>query len=251
MFQDFGLSLYEDRAVEALLRERMTARELLKRTPIPPGKLYSVLKTLEKRGIITSSSTRPKSFAIENPAKTISKLIEEKQQRDEETIAKARQAISALPRERSIDYFFRVGVTPEDNKEMQLKMFTDAKREVCQVLNSRHKPSMNRRSKDLWEEAIKEAVGRGVHFRALYHESTRIPSSILSLPKNRFEIRRTDKEMERLDIVDGKRVMLKIISDDPLLFGGVISVENERLAKNLQAIFEDLWKRSAIEKGRS
>jgi hypothetical protein len=38
--------------------------------------------------------------------------------------------------------------------------------------------------------------------------------------------------------------MIKIVSDDPLLFGGIVFVENEKLAKNLKAMFEDMWKKA-------
>ena len=47
----------------------MNVKEILKNSGIPPGKIYSVLKSLSKRGIITQSNSRPKNFYVENPAK--------------------------------------------------------------------------------------------------------------------------------------------------------------------------------------
>lgn len=231
----------------AIIRERLTVKEIIRKTGIPPGKVYSVLKSLSERGIISESGTRPKKFYVDNPVKMMVELIEQKQTKNDEAISKARLMISALPRNRNDsnqNYFFKIGVVPSENMEIQLKMFNDAKEEVCQILNSKHKPDMNRQHKDVWEESIKKAIGRGVKFRAIYHKNTLIPPNIIKLPKDRFEIRRTSNDLYRLDIVDDKKIMIKIVYDDPLLFGGIIFVENEKLAKNLKAIFEDVWKNS-------
>lgn len=243
-FKELGFSYYEDKALEAIIRESLTVKEIIKKTNIPPGKVYSILKSLSIRGIISESSSRPKHFFIDNPAKLISSLIEQKQNKDEDIISKMRFLANSIPKKISEDYFFKVGTTLQDNREMQSKLFIDAKKEVLQVLNSKHKPNMNRRSKDEWESAIKDAIGRGVKFRAIYHRETSIPKSLLSMPENKFEIRKTSNEICRFDVVDGKKVMIKLVYDDPLLFGGIIMVENEKLARNLKALFEDMWKKS-------
>jgi len=243
MFQEFGLNYYENKALEVIIRERLNVKGIIKNSGIPPGKIYSVLKSLSKRGIITQSNSRPKNFYVENPAKIISTLIEQKQAKDEEIVSRARTLVSTLPADNQ-EYFFKVGASTSENREIQLKVFNDAKKEVCQILNSKHKPNMNRQNKDEWENAIKYAIRRGVKFRALYHKDTQIPQNLSRLPKDKFEIRRTSNDMYRIDIVDNKKVMIKIVYDDPLMFGGIIFVENEKLAKNLKAIFEDLWKNS-------
>ncbi|MGV8171975.1 MAG: TrmB family transcriptional regulator [Candidatus Woesearchaeota archaeon] len=244
MFEELGLNSYESKAFEAIIRDRLTVKEIINQTRIPPGKIYSVLKSLSKRGIILESKDRPKKFYVDNPAKIVSSLIEHKQNSDEELISKVRMLVSTLPKDNNKEYFFRIGTTSEDNKDIQLKVFMDAKKEVCQMLNSKHKPGMNRKNKDVWEDAIKDAIARGVKFRAIYHKDTQIPSAIEKLPKDKFSIRRTTQEIYRIDIVDNKKVMIKIVHDDPMMFGGIIFVENEKLAKNLKAIFEDVWKNS-------
>jgi sugar-specific transcriptional regulator TrmB len=244
VFSELGFTYYEDKALDAIIRESLTVRALIKKTKIPPGKIYSVLKSLSKRGIIKESSSRPKTLYIENPAKLMASLIEQKQNKDDDVISKARFLVSSIPKKEEKDYFFKIGTTREDNKEIQLKVFSDAKREVLQILNSSHKPSMNRQQKELWESEIKNASERGVKFRALYHRDTKIPENILKLPKNKFEIRRITQDMYRIDIIDEKKVMIKIVYEDSLLFGGIIFVENEKLAKNLKALFEDMWKKA-------
>ena len=58
---------------------------------------------------------------------------------------------------------------------------------------------------------------------------------------DKFQIRRHDTDFVRCDIIDNKKVMIKIIQKDPLQFGGILFVENERLAENLKRIFEEMW----------
>jgi hypothetical protein len=61
------------------------------------------------------------------------------------------------------------------------------------------------------------------------------------LPKDRFQIRRLDTNFVRSDIIDKKKVCIKLMHQDAMSFGGVIFLENEKFAKNLQAIFETFW----------
>jgi sugar-specific transcriptional regulator TrmB len=249
LFSEFGFNYYEDKALEAVIRESLTVKEIIKKANIPPGKVYSILKSLSKRGIISESTSRPKQYYVENPTKLISSLIEQKQNKDEDIISKARFLVSSIPKKENYnqDYFIKIGTTREDNREIQLKVFRDAKKEVLQILNSKHKPNMNRTQKDEWESEIKKSIERGVKFKALYHTSTIIPENILRLSKNKvnkFEIRKTENDIYRMDIIDSKKVMIKIVSDDPLMFGGIIFIENEKLAKNLKVLFEDLWKKA-------
>jgi sugar-specific transcriptional regulator TrmB len=184
IFQKLGLSYYEDKAFEAIIRQEITVKQLIKKTNIPAGKIYSVLKSLSSRGLISHTDTRPKKFFTNNPAKAVAGLIDDKLEENEEIISKARFLVNSISRKEE-DYFFKIGTTREENREMQLKIFREAKTEVLQILNSKHKPSMNRAQKDDWEKEIENAVHRGVKFRALYHHSTKIPENILLLEKKR------------------------------------------------------------------
>jgi hypothetical protein len=136
-------------------------------------------------------------------------------------------------------------MTVDDNKEIQLRTFREAKREVCQIINIHHKPDSNRSSKSLWEREIGAATRRGVRFRAIYPVSTTIPHLLRDLPKDTFVVRRADTDFIRCDIIDQKKVLLKLVHKDPLAFGGIIFIEDERFAKNLQRVFDQFWEQSA------
>ena len=103
---------------------------------------------------------------------------------------------------------------------------------------------MNRRSKTLWEKEIVHTVERGVAFRAIYPKNIILPALLEKLHKEQprnFQVKKLNTDFPRCDIIDGKNILLKLVHEDPLHLGGVIFIEDEKLARNLQAIFEHFW----------
>jgi len=45
----------------------------------------------------------------------------------------------------------------------------------------------------------------------------------------------------RCDIIDEKKILVKLVHHDALAFGGIIFIEDERFAKNLQRVFDQFW----------
>lgn len=241
-FEYFGLTHYESRALEQLLRGRATPAQVSKAARIPPGKVYSILKELQRKGFVAETPDRPKQLYVQDPAAVINGLIEGKQREDEQRFAELRRlATEAAFRNAAQSPFFELGATAEDNRRIQSRTFTEAKREVCQILNIHHHPEWNRTAKIAWERQIEKAVARGVRFRCIYPAGAAIPKLLQRLPADRFEVRRLDTDFVRCDIIDGRKVMVKLVHRDPTAFGGIIFLEDERFARNLQRVFEQLW----------
>ncbi len=249
--QEIGLSYYESKAVQLLLSSKFSMKELSKKAAIPYGKIFSICNSLQKRGIIQLSEERPKKAFIEQPSEIFSRLITEKQNKNEESLAKLRKMITEVEVSKTKhSNFFDIGTTAEDNQRIQLRTFQEANEEVCQILNVHHKPKMNRRSKTLWEKEIAKAVERGVAFRAIYPKNIILPNLLARLHKEQprtFQVKRLDTDFPRCDIIDGKNILLKLVHEDPLHFGGVFFIEDEKLARNLQAIFEHFWEEARDE----
>jgi sugar-specific transcriptional regulator TrmB len=242
LFQQIGLPYYEAKAIDILLRERLTPKQLSEKAGIPPGKVYSVIKSLLERGLVLEEEGRPKRLFVADPSAVVGRLIDQRQQQDEALFAQLRALSTQVSLLRSQPAaFFDIGTTIEDNERIQLRSFTEAKREVCQIMNVHHHPTSNRSSKSLWEKEIGNATGRGVRFRAIYPRNATLPSMLAALPKERFRVRRSDTDFPRIDIIDGKKVLIKLVQDDPLAFGGVLFIEHEALARNLLGIFERFW----------
>ena len=61
------------------------------------------------------------------------------------------------------------------------------------------------------------------------------------LPYTKFLTQFKDIDYYRIDIVDDERIMIKMIYEDPLIFGGIIYLQDPKLARNAKKIFEDIW----------
>ncbi len=243
-----GLSNYESKAVFLLMKEKLNLRELSKKANIPFGKVYSVVKSLKEKGFILETNSRPKLVYVENASEIIGRLIKEKQEKDKAVLEKLREVSTIIDKERGKETkFFQIGTTVQENKEIQLRTFKEAENEVLQILNTHHKPQSNRESKTLWEKEIEKAVKKGILFKAIYPKNAILPLILQRLNKkhpNKFQIKKLDTDFIRCDIVDGKKVLLKLVQEDPLQFGGILFIENERLAENLTKIFNEMWEQA-------
>jgi sugar-specific transcriptional regulator TrmB len=243
--KQLGLGNYESKALEILLKEKLSLRNLSKKAQIPFGKVYSVVKSLKEKGFVQETNSRPKLIYVENASEVISKLIKEKQEKDRSFLERLREASIEIDRNKGKESkFFEIGTTIEENKRIQLRSFKEAENEVLQIINIHHKPQSNRESKTLWEKEIVKAVGRGVVFKAIYPEKIKLPIILEKLNKkhpDKFQVKRFNTDFTRCDIIDGKKVLLKLVQEDPLQFGGVLFLENEKLAENLIKIFSEMW----------
>lgn len=243
--QELGLSYYESKALEMLLKEALTPKELSRKAKIPLGKVYSIILSLQKKNLVKESETRPKKIYVENASAIIDKLICKKQEEHEQILSSIRRLAAEIDVSRAQPTkFFEIGTTIEDNKTIQSRTFNEAQKEVCQILNMHHKPKSNRTSKTVWEKQIIDAIKRGVVFKTIYPTDCEIPPVLSELNKtmpHKFQIKRLNTAFARCDIIDHKKVLLKLVHQDPINFGGVLFIENEKLAQNLQKIFEQFW----------
>jgi len=243
--QQLGLTIYESRILEVLSKKKSDLRQLSKEANVPFGKIYSVVKNLRQKGLISETNTRPKLIFTENFSNNIDWLIKQKTQKEKNIFENLRQvAMNVDIQKGSSSKFLEIGTTTEENRRIQMRTFTEAEREVLQIINIHHKPKSNRESKTAWENEIVNAVNRGVGFKAIYPKEIILPKILLDLNKkfpDKFVVRRRDTDFVRCDIIDEKKVLIKLVNDDPLLFGGVLFIENERLAGNLRRYFLGLW----------
>jgi len=248
VLKEIGIGKYESKAIEVLLKEKVSLKELSKKAGIPFGKVYSVIKRLKEKGFVSETNTRPKLIYIENASEIMHKLIKEKQEKDKKLNEKLREIATEVDKERKKETrFFQIGTTVEDNKKIQLRSFLEAEDEVLQILNIHHKPESNRESKTLWEREIEKAIKRGVVFKSIYPKETILPKILQEINKKnleKFQVKRFNTDFMRCDIIDRKKVLLKLVQQDPLQFGGILFIENEKLAENLVKIFNELWEQA-------
>jgi len=241
-----GLGHYESKALEILFKERLNLSELSKKAEIPFGKVYSIVKNLKEKSLIQESNSRPKFVYVENASEIMAKLIHEKQEKDKTLNEKLIEISTEIDKERQRKTrFFEIGISKEERKNIQLRTFRETDDEVLQIFNIYHNPDINRQGKLEYEKEIKKAIERGIKFKAIYPNNVDLPRILKRLNKEgKFLVRRLDTDFVRCDIIDRKKVLLKLTQKDIMNSGGTIFVENEKLAENLTKIFNELWERA-------
>ena len=244
--EKLGLSHYESKALEILLKEKLELRELSKKSGVPFGKIYSVIKGLKEKNLVKENNTRPKLIYVDNASEIISRLIKEKQDKERALNEKLREFATEIDKERTRETkFFEIGISREERKKIQLRSFREAEEDVLQIFNIYHNPNINRQSKLEYEKEIENAVKRGVIFRAIYPKNIELPRILKKLNKEqKFKVKRFDTDFVRCDIIDRRKVLLKLAQKDVINSGGSIFVENEKLAENLIRIFNEMWEQA-------
>jgi sugar-specific transcriptional regulator TrmB len=243
--EQLGMSNYESKIISVLAVEKCEIKDLSRKAKVPFGKIYSVIKSLKEKGVVKESESHPKLVYIENTSELIGRLIDEKKKLETVSFERLRDFVMSIEKSESKQSkFFEIGTTVEENRRIQLRSFVEAEKEVLQVLSIHHKPKSNRESKTLWEKEIEKAVKKGVSFKCIYPKHAVLPDILAKLNKNKanqFQVKRFDTDFVRCDIIDKKKVLIKLVHQDPLQFGGVLFIENERLAENLSKIFHEFW----------
>jgi len=245
--KQLGLEHYEAKTLQVLLKEKLNLRELSKKAGVPFGKIYSVVKSLKEKEFVKETNSRPKLVYVDNASEVISKLIKEKQGKEKELNEALREIATEIDKEKNrYTKFFEIGVTNEERRNIQLRSFKEAEDEVLQILNIYHNSNVNRQSKLTYEKEIENAVKRGVVFKAIYPKKIELPKILNRLNKNtdKFQVKRLDTDFIRCDIIDKKKVLIKLVQKDVVNSGGVLFIENERLAENLTKIFNEMWEQA-------
>ncbi|PIN81305.1 hypothetical protein COV11_02250 [Candidatus Woesearchaeota archaeon CG10_big_fil_rev_8_21_14_0_10_30_7] len=240
-----GLTTYQSRALEVIFKNNLSLKELSKIANIPPGKVYSIAKQLIDKGLIKCTRTRPKKLYVENASEIISKLTNNQETKLGKVISTLQDFGTLIDtKENRSTPFFDLGTTIEDNRRIQMRTFVESENEVLQIINIHHKPKYNRQSKTLWETAIINATQKGVIFKSIYPKKVILPKILNDLSKkhpDKFQVRRLDTNFTRCDIIDGKNVLIKLVHEDALAYGGILFIKNKKFAENLKEIFYKFW----------
>ncbi len=97
LLKEMGLTDYQARTLFALFRLRKaTAKEIAEVADVPVSKVYNVLEELANKGYVVVMSTRPKTYAVFDPATTLRRMLKqmrEKIERIEDRVEKITQIL--------------------------------------------------------------------------------------------------------------------------------------------------------------
>ena len=80
LLNEFGLNNYEKSAYRVLFNaQRASASEIADKSKVPQAKIYEVLKSLERKGLISQELSKTKTYVLNSPENTFSSILEQKE----------------------------------------------------------------------------------------------------------------------------------------------------------------------------
>ena len=261
--RSFGLTNSEINVYMAMLPlGTAEAKEIYKLSKVPFGKIYNVLYSLERKGLVNIQFTRPKVFQAVEPAMALKNLLDQKDRELSELSAKANEVeleLGRLYREpENQSPFWTVMMDREPSAHLLSRVFNETEKEALIYFNK--PPSINidmeKNEQMLDQEQLAASFmtlfQRGINVRLLIEQFDEdMPLARQDFFKrfidnDRFEIRRTKELTSPFIIIDGKKIIFGIwdpLSEDNVFIASIY-LWNVQLARKLKDRFESLWEDS-------
>lgn len=269
-FQSIGMTNSEIKAYAALLSQGpCDARTICNASSVPFGKIYDVLYSLERRGLVKVQRSRPKMFMAVEPRLGVRSLLETKEKELQSLHDQAAVVEDELGRSyrarRDNSIFWSVAVGPDNCKPLLLGAFKEARKEVLiykdvatlqrivgRVLDSTSGQNATvPQITQALEVEIRFVIGKmeeNVGFRVLVggtknlvHLKKLVRGSLHALPRS-CEIRATNHVAGSFTLIDGEKILLDLrnpieANEDMAL----IYIWQRNLGKAFKEAFERMW----------
>ncbi|MCW4025454.1 MAG: hypothetical protein NWF01_10545 [Candidatus Bathyarchaeota archaeon] len=255
-----GLSNYEANAYSALLYNGVTTAEKISTsTKIPNGRIYDVLDSLVKKGLINVQKSRPKLFVAVEPQIALKRLLEAKKtDLDREyshmlllaSVAENQLKNKLAPASKP-SMFWTVVVGKKEVMQLLERTIDEAKEEVL-FYGANLQAQLPELASLVEALAQKYVKGSAVSFKFLFGLSDISVISQILGEKSFSELIRSNEVTAQIrfiedsplcyDVIDGERVLIKIANPlNPSEYFAAISVWDKNLAVELKKKFEVLW----------
>jgi len=259
-----GLKPYEAKVYLDLLRNGVsTAREIIRRTKIPYGRVYEVLNSLSKMEYIIENQGRPKTYTATPPPTFVRKLLERERNRIKKLSEQAtliEQELLRFAYGYNAEYVFSVITGSQDIVEFSTRQIlqTRSKLVVCLDFDRLLQIEREMKSSTSWMSFLRTfelALRRGVDVYLLigtYNKKTFsvlekllysiLSPSILEFKEKNLNIRVGKKLITPFNIYDGERVLVKLRdpSKENTYTCGIL-ITDSKLADLLMEKFEIAW----------
>ncbi|NHI91646.1 MAG: TrmB family transcriptional regulator [Candidatus Lokiarchaeota archaeon] len=251
----FGLSSYEARAYISLLTGVKIAKEIVKESNIPTGRVYDILGSLEDKGLIERQDSRPKKYSAKPPKVALKNLITKKEEDFQSLKEKApilEKKLSQLKRPNaSEELFWSIALFSEDNAIARLvEKIKEAETELLMCAD------MSCYSTDSTLEflepdrIVNSLLDRGVDIKILIggfnsKNLSKINTSAMKdfIPLiSKMNIRITEINVYNFDIIDEEKIILKIANPiNPSENLAMLYFWQKKLGSELRDKFFELW----------
>lgn len=256
---EMGLTTYESRIWQALLEKgEADARDLIRATGVPFGRVYDVLSDLAEKGIVEVQDTRPKRFRPRPVAGAVERLVaarrsamREENERLEEAAEELRRRFASLGRAlRREDVFVTVAVGEADIERL-IHERTEAAEEELLIALGRIEASAG--FPGWMEDALHrmgEAAARGVSVKVLVPDE--VPRVVPDLRFLKADARRRLQARvvpggppTDFKVIDRRYVVLELVDPyEPAQRVAMVQLLSKKLADHMARMFDRYWNAS-------
>jgi sugar-specific transcriptional regulator TrmB len=262
LLDDAGFSLYERRALAALLALGVAdAAALCVKGDIPTSKIYLAMEKLERLGLCEVQPSRPKLFSALAPELVVERLVDLARERAE-TFAKAaenlRETLAELaggPSSRQPVVDLALG--QESHVKRHLTRLADARSSVLSYMEAGDIAAINAQAGRGFDvlKRLSRARERRVDHRAVFGFSDRTAPTLLDFLRRHASsieglsgIRYSGELGHPFHVIDREMVILSL--DNPFVPEGRFAsllVRDSALAASLSDGFDVLWQRALAD----
>lgn len=242
-------------------RGQANARELANYSGVPMGRVYGVLNSLIKKGLIEVHENRPKVYRPRAIVQIVdkflftmkSKLDAEYQQLMEIGEIIKRQYAAGSKEEKDTP-FLKIAIGEDRISELMCELYTSVKNEILVMVEE---PETTLEYASLLERDISYLINasrRGVFVRLICSQQTYANplicgflSTVIRELNNKLEIKVHAKPFDFFEIIDRRYVVIQALkaTDTPSVLIKVLSAE---LADYLLKLFEKRWREASYLK---
>lgn len=264
LLANIGLNKYERSVYLTVLKERdLEASKLSQLSRVPIGKIYEILKDLNKYGLVEIQSSRPRKYRIVDPKIAFELMYKRREEEALNELKLLRESFDELERQlsngdspKNVETIFWPDKFHDNELEETLNSFFEKiEHELCVVTPLKYKPGASEQYDDsisIFSKAYLNLAQRGVHVKILDSYSQLLSSlrklvnsiedeSVKSNFQKFVEIRFLETEHDFV-IFDSKTVFIDI--EDQVNTGtslGMTQIQDESYTKRFKDKFDELW----------
>ncbi len=264
LLANIGLNKYESSVYWTLLKKGdMEASKLSQLSNVPIGRIYEILRDLNKYGLVEIKPSRPRKYRTVDPKIAFELMYKRREEEAFNELKLLREAFAEIERQLSNDdspkdvetIFWPDKFHDNELKETVNSFFEDIEHEICVVTPLKYKPGVSEQYDDsmpVFSRAYLNLAQRGIHVKILDSHSQLVPAikelvnsiedeSLKSNVQKFMEIRILETESDFV-IFDSKTIFLDI--EDQINTGtslGMTQIHDESYTKRFKAKFDDLW----------
>ena len=259
ILKEMGLSTYESRVWEALLRRgQADAQMLTKEAGVPFGRIYDVLNDLVRKRIVEVQNTRPKLYRPKKTKEIFDRLIDSKKKEMDAKLHQLEEAAESLKKKfEHVDktlpkdeVFVSVALGYEEIKELMRDAEYSADNEILIAMAPIDVPQKLRHVVEENARLLADKASHGVSVKLMFVEymspSFRIFGSMAEKTTNGlFQVRTYSGKVNFFKVIDRKYVLFEITDPfEPEPRIALIKLYSKKLAEHMSQVFLRCWRNS-------